>query len=127
MVHFSGVTKWPTQACTIPVGLEQDSTHVVLVEQGWIHVIPLLYHEIASPEDITQQVVYPNQLSLCRALRVDLLLPGVTQGHSLAEAHPHPCMPPTVVVYSVRCASHRRESITKSADRMRGMCRVPIR
>ncbi len=23
-----------------PIGLDQDSTHVVLVEQGWIHVIP---------------------------------------------------------------------------------------
>jgi hypothetical protein len=25
-----------------PIVLEQDSTHVVLVEQGWIHGIPLL-------------------------------------------------------------------------------------
>ena len=33
-----------------PIGLEQDSAHVVLVEQGWIHVIPLLYQTVASPE-----------------------------------------------------------------------------
>jgi hypothetical protein len=31
----------PFGAARPPVGLEQDSTHVVLVEQGWFHIIPL--------------------------------------------------------------------------------------
>jgi len=42
------------------VGLKQDSTHVVLVEQGWIHVISLLYHKVASTEDIPQYVIHSN-------------------------------------------------------------------
>jgi len=88
-----------------PVGLEQDSTHVVLVvEQQWIHAVSLLLHKVANPEDIPQQVVHPNQLELCQSLHVDLLLPEITEGYSLAEAHPRPpCMPPTVPVHSICC------------------------
>ncbi len=45
----------PLRAACPSVGLEQDSTHVVMVEQGRIHVIvPLLLHKVASPEDIPQ-------------------------------------------------------------------------
>ena len=45
----------PLRTACPPIDLEQDSTHVVLVEQGWIHVIvPLLLHKVASPEDIPQ-------------------------------------------------------------------------
>ena len=40
----------PLRATRPPIGLEQDSTHVVLVEQGWFRIIPLFYHKIASPE-----------------------------------------------------------------------------
>ncbi len=68
----------PLRAARPPISLEQYSTHVVLVEQRRFHIIPLFYHEIASPEDISQRVVYPNQLRLRRALRVDLMFPGVT-------------------------------------------------
>jgi len=44
----------PLRAARPPIGLEQNSTNVVLVEQGWFHIIPLFYHKIASPEDISQ-------------------------------------------------------------------------
>ena len=40
-------------AC-LSIDLEQDSTHVVLVEQGSIHVISLLYHKYPA------QRIYPN-------------------------------------------------------------------
>ena len=68
----------PLRAARPPISLEQYSAHVVLVEQGRFHIIPLFYHEVASPEDISQRVVYPDQLRLRRALRVDLMFPGVT-------------------------------------------------
>jgi len=44
---------------------EQDSTHAVLVEQRWIYAVSLSLHKVVRPEDIPQQVVYPNQLGLC--------------------------------------------------------------
>ena len=46
-------------AC-LSIDLEQDSTHVVLVEQGSIHVISLLYHKVASPEDKPQCIIHLN-------------------------------------------------------------------
>ena len=83
---------------------------------------PLFYHEIASPEDTSQRVVYPNQPSLCRALRVNLMFPGVTQGHSLAKAHPRPPVCPRQLLCAVYAAStHHRESVSESAGRM-GAC-----
>ena len=42
------------------IDLEQDSTHVVLVEQGSIHVISLLYHKVSSPKDLSQCVIHSN-------------------------------------------------------------------
>jgi hypothetical protein len=35
----------PLRTAHASVGLEQDSTYVVLVEQGWIHGISLLYQK----------------------------------------------------------------------------------
>ena len=101
-IHYLKMLSPLGTACP-PIGLEQDSTHVVLVEQGWIHVIPLLLHKVASPEVVSWRVVHLNQHGLCRALRVELLLPGITEGHSLTKAHLHPCMPPTVIVHGMRC------------------------
>ena len=46
-------------AC-LSIDLEQDSTHVVLVEQGSIHVISLLYHNVSSPKDLSQCVIHSN-------------------------------------------------------------------
>jgi hypothetical protein len=50
----------PLRTVRPSVGLEQDSTHVVLVEQGLIHVISLLYHKVVSPEDLSQRVIHSN-------------------------------------------------------------------
>jgi hypothetical protein len=47
-------------------------------------VVSVLLHKVVSPEDKPQRVVHPNQLGLWQALCVDLLLPGITEGHSLA-------------------------------------------
>jgi len=46
-------------AC-LSIDLEQDSTHVVLVEQGSIHVISLLYHKVSSAKDLSQCVIHSN-------------------------------------------------------------------
>ncbi len=48
-----------------PIVLEQDNNHVVLIEQQWIHIISLLLHKVTSPENVSQQVLHPNQLGLC--------------------------------------------------------------
>ena len=50
----------PLRAACSSIGLEQDSSHVVLIEQGWIHIISLLYQKVASPEDIPQCIIHSN-------------------------------------------------------------------